>query len=68
MTSRGLLKGDEDGAVLVVSAPAESRLIAALAVGADPHMPPKKQLSAAQIELLSAWVKAGAPWTRGGVD
>jgi WD40 repeat protein len=63
MTSREmLLKGDEDGAVLVVSAPAESRLIAALAVDADPHMPPKKQLSAAQIELLSAWVKAGAPW------
>src|SRR4051812_11347850 len=63
MTSRELLlKGGEDGPVIVPGAPAESPLIAALAVDADPHMPPKKQLTAAQIALLSAWVKDGAPW------
>lgn len=63
MTSReALLKGGENGAAVVAGAPGESAMIAALAPDADPHMPPKKQLSPTQIELLSSWVKAGAPW------
>ena len=63
MTSREtLLKGGDDGAVAVPGAPEESALITSLDEEADPHMPPKKQLSPAQIETLQQWVKAGAVW------
>ena len=63
MTSReALMKGGDSGAALVVAKPEESPLISSLATDADPHMPPKKQLAAAQIESLRRWVKDGAPW------
>ncbi len=63
MTSRELLlQGGESGAALVEGKPAESLLVQSLAAGADPHMPPKKQLSAAQIKVLEDWVRRGAPW------
>jgi len=69
MTSRdALLKGGENGAALVAGAPGESPMIAALAPDADPHMPPKKQLTPTQIETLSAWVKSGAPWSASALD
>ncbi|MEQ1862120.1 MAG: DUF1553 domain-containing protein [Chthoniobacteraceae bacterium] len=64
MTSReALLKGGESGdPALVEGAPEKSGIITALAAEADPHMPPKKQLTPAQIDLLSRWVKDGAKW------
>ena len=63
MTSRDeLLLGGESGPALVPGDPEQSAMIAALAPEADPHMPPKKQLSAKQIALLGQWVKDGAPW------
>lgn len=64
MTSReALLKGGESGdPVLVEGDPQKSALIASLAAEADPHMPPKKQLTPAQIGTLSQWVKDGAKW------
>ncbi|MEO6739927.1 MAG: DUF1549 domain-containing protein, partial [Chthoniobacteraceae bacterium] len=63
MTSReALLKGGDDGAALTVGQPEKSPLLSSLAADADPHMPPKKQIAAAQIELLRRWVKDGAPW------
>ena len=63
MTSREmLLKGGDGGAALTVGKPGDSALISSLAADADPHMPPKKQLAAVQIELLHRWVKEGAPW------
>ncbi len=63
LTSReAMMKGGEDGAVVVEGKPDESLLIKALAAEADPHMPPKKQLSAAKIGLLKEWLRAGAPW------
>lgn len=63
MTSReALIEGGDSGTALVAGAPEESSLIASLAAGADPHMPPKKQLSAAHISALEQWVKSGAPW------
>ncbi|MDB6148878.1 MAG: translocation protein TolB [Chthoniobacter sp.] len=69
MTSRdALLKGGENGAALAVGNPEESAMIAALSPGADPHMPPKKQLSTTQIATLSAWVKAGAPWNASALE
>jgi WD40 repeat protein len=63
MTSReAILKGGESGPSLLPGAPEKSPLIAALPADADPHMPPKKQLSATQIDLLARWVKEGATW------
>ena len=63
MTSReALLKGGDNGDALVVGAPEKSPLIESLAADADPHMPPKKQLSAPQIDTLKRWVKDGAKW------
>ncbi|HUR44962.1 MAG TPA: DUF1549 domain-containing protein [Candidatus Saccharimonadales bacterium] len=63
LTSReALLKGGENGAVLEPGKPDSSLLLKALLRGADPHMPPKKQLSDAQVSLLRNWVKAGAEW------
>lgn len=51
-------------------APGQSRFLRSLAAEADPHMPPKKQLSSDQIGLFAAWIEAGAPWdesvVRGG--
>ena len=61
-TRETLLQGGEDGVVLVPGKPEESALIKSLAAEADPHMPPKRQLSSAKIEVLRAWVAAGAPW------
>jgi WD40 repeat protein len=61
-TRESLLKGGDDGAALIVGKPEDSPLISSLAADADPHMPPKKQIAAAQIELLRRWVKEGAPW------
>jgi hypothetical protein len=40
-----LLKGGDGGAALVPGEPEKSPLITSLAADADPHMPPKKQLS-----------------------
>jgi len=56
------LKGGEDGAVLVPGKPNESLLLKVLAADSDPHMPPKKQLSTNQIQLVRRWIAAGAPW------
>jgi mono/diheme cytochrome c family protein len=63
LTSReALLKGGDSGAVVVPGKPDKSLLVQALASDADPHMPPKKQLSTNQMELMRRWVAAGAPW------
>src|SRR4051794_33287200 len=56
------LKGGDDGAVVVPGKPNESRLLKALLPEADPHMPPKKQLSVNQIELVRRWIAAGVTW------
>ena len=63
LTSReAMLKGGGEGAVVVEGKPEESPLIQSLAAGADPHMPPKKQLSAAKVALLTEWLRSGATW------
>ncbi len=61
-TREALLHGSESGPVWLEAAPAESPLLKVLAAEADPHMPPKRQLSGAQIEAMSQWVRAGVPW------
>src|SRR4051812_7269960 len=63
LTSReAALKGNDDGPALVPGKSAESRMIESLSADADPHMPPKKQLAAAQIALLRQWIDSGAAW------
>ncbi|PYK58857.1 MAG: hypothetical protein DME21_14780, partial [Verrucomicrobia bacterium] len=63
LTSReALLKGNDEGAVVVPGKPDSSRLPRALLTGADPHMPPKKQLTDAQIKAIRDWIKGGLVW------
>jgi WD40 repeat protein len=63
LTSRELLlRGGNSGPVVDEKQPAESLLLKVLAPNADPHMPPKKQLSTNQIQLVLSWVSAGTPW------
>lgn len=63
LTSREtLLAGGDGGAAVVEGKPEDSPLIQSLATDGDPHMPPKKQLTPAQIALLSGWVRDGFAW------
>lgn len=55
-TLEGALHGNEDGPVIVPGHPEKSKLMAALLPDADPHMPPKKQLSPQEIAGLRAWI------------
>jgi WD40 repeat protein len=66
LTSRdAAIKGGENGPALKPGKGSDSPLIKLLAPGADPHMPPKKQLPDALIATLRGWVDAGAPWDAG---
>ncbi len=56
------LKGGDEGPAVVPRKPGKSRLLEVLSPDSDPHMPPKKQLKAAEIELLKRWVSNGAKW------
>jgi hypothetical protein len=60
----GLLKGGDDGKVIVPGHPADSALIQRInSNDPDEKMPPKDgRLTPQQIADLAAWVKAGAVW------
>src|SRR6266550_3713276 len=61
-----VMKGGKDGAVLVPGKPEASRLITAVSYqDEDLQMPPDEELSAAQVEVLTRWVRMGAPWPAG---
>lgn len=63
LTSRELaLKGGDSGDALVPGQAAKSLIAQAILPGSDPHMPPKRQLEKGEVELLRAWIEAGAPW------
>ena len=55
-TPQAVLKGNEDGAVIVPGKPEESPLYEHLAAKGDPHMPPKKQLTDAERETVREWI------------
>jgi dipeptidyl aminopeptidase/acylaminoacyl peptidase len=57
-----LLKGGENGPVVVPGKASESRLAQFLLPDADPHMPPKKQLSDEEIGTLRVWIDGGVAW------
>jgi WD40 repeat protein len=61
-TRDAALKGGDNGPVIVAGQPEASPLVRSLAADAEPHMPPKKQLTDEQVALLQDWVKAGAAW------
>jgi len=63
LTSRPeLFKGGENGIVLSPGKSEQSKIVQVLAPEADPHMPPKKQLSDKQIAVLRGWIDEGAAW------
>ena len=61
-TRAALMKGGDTGDAINLEKPAESFLLELLAADADPHMPPKKQLSDAEIDAVADWIKGGAKW------
>jgi mono/diheme cytochrome c family protein len=67
MDSRaGMLKGGDDGPVIVPGKPEASNLIKAIRYGQDfSQMPPKGKLPAEVIADFERWIVAGAPDPRG---
>lgn len=57
-TPSKVMKGGEEGAVVVPGKPEQSPLFTNLAAGSDPHMPPKKQLSDSDQAAVKAWISA----------
>jgi mono/diheme cytochrome c family protein len=55
-TIDALMKGGDDGAVIVPGKPQESRLYKNLASDAEQHMPPKKQLTEADRKAVREWI------------
>ncbi len=61
-SAQGIVKGGENGRVIVPGDPEASRLVTAIRWSdADLQMPPKKKLSPQQIEKFEQWVRMGAP-------
>ncbi|MGF1577744.1 MAG: PSD1 and planctomycete cytochrome C domain-containing protein [Gemmataceae bacterium] len=58
----GLLKGGDTGTALVPGHPEKSLLITALHYNDKLQMPPRGKLPKREIDLLTEWVKMGAPW------
>ena len=57
-TPAAVLKGGDDGAVVVPGHPETSRLFQNLAADADQHMPPEKQLTDADRDIVRDWIAA----------
>lgn len=53
-----VMKGGNEGPVVVPGKPGKSRLYQYLAADSDPHMPPKKQLTDVQRESVREWIAA----------
>ena len=59
-TAEGVLKGGENGRVIVPGNPEASRLLQFVTHRAKPVMPPDRKLSDAEIEILRRWIAEGA--------
>ena len=68
MTGRAaLLKGGRKGPAISLDKPEESLLLLAVSHEDALKMPPKTKLPQKDIDVLTRWVKAGAPWPDGVV-
>jgi hypothetical protein len=66
-TWEGIFKGGETGPAVVAGKPEQSLLITAVGYqAADLQMPPEKKLPAAEVAVLTEWVKMGAPHPNAG--
>lgn len=61
-TREKMMKGGNSGDAIVEGKGSESLLYQVLEKDGDPHMPPKKQLDAAQITAVRTWIDQGAKW------
>src|SRR5436189_129672 len=61
-----VLKGGNEGSVVVPGKPEKSRMYQYLAADSDPHMPPKKQLTDVQREAVREWIAAMATTAKHG--
>jgi WD40 repeat protein len=63
MTSRdSLLKGSDAGPVVEPGRHDTSLIASVLRPDADPHMPPERQLTEPQMQLLRNWIQGGLVW------
>ena len=66
LTREGLLKGGENSSTVLVPGDAEASdlFVAVTWSNSNLEMPPKEndRLTAEQVELVRAWIEAGAPW------
>ena len=65
-TAEGLLKGSDGGPVVVPGDPDKSKLILSVRRVGDYAMPPNKPMPAADVEVLTRWVKTGAAFPKAG--
>ena len=63
-TRQNALKGGDSGPAVSLKNPSESVLLDAINYR-DLEMPPKGKLPQQDIDILTAWVKRGLPWTPG---
>lgn len=61
-TYEKMMKGGDNGTPVVPGKAADSLLYQSVLTGADPHMPPKKQLPDSEVATFKAWIDAGAKW------
>ncbi len=64
LSAKAITKGSTDGPIISTETPDSSRLLQVITSTGDDHMPPadEPQLSPDELNLLKAWVLAGAPF------
>lgn len=58
----GLLKGSDEGAVMVAGQPDASKLFQAVLYTGGTQMPPKGKLPAEQVDVIKKWIEQGGHW------
>ena len=61
-TREKVIAGGDTGSALQAGKGKDSLLFQVLSADHDNHMPPKKQMGAAEMEAIRAWIDAGAAW------
>jgi hypothetical protein len=62
-SAQAVRKGGKDGVILVPGKPEASKIITAVSYKDNYlQMPPDDRLSESQVEILTQWVRMGAPW------